>query len=212
MRKGAFKSIFALVQNIRGLISADHRLSAGSMILPLVSHPQSPPEAVHRVSVEVTLNGQSGFDLRYIVTGDLGQICLAKPAEPVRQHRLWQHSCFEIFVKPGGGDAYREYNFSPSRAWAAYGFASRREGMHDLDSAIAPAIMSEVIDSDFVLTVSVSDPAIAWASAALIGLSVIIEEVSGRFSYWAIAHPDGPADFHHPDCFALPFPFEDFAP
>ena len=36
-----------------------------------------------------------------------------------------------------------------------------------------------------------------------IGLSAVIEEEGGRKSYWALAHPPGPPDFHHPDCFTL---------
>jgi hypothetical protein len=35
-----------------------------------------------------------------------------------------------------------------------------------------------------------------------LGLSAVIEETSGRRSYWALAHPPGKADFHHSDCFA----------
>jgi len=35
-----------------------------------------------------------------------------------------------------------------------------------------------------------------------LGLSALIEEPSGHKSYWALAHPPGKADFHHPDCFA----------
>jgi hypothetical protein len=36
-----------------------------------------------------------------------------------------------------------------------------------------------------------------------IGLAAVIEEASGHKSYWALAHPPGKADFHHPDSFAL---------
>jgi hypothetical protein len=35
-----------------------------------------------------------------------------------------------------------------------------------------------------------------------LGLSAVIEELGGRKSYWALAHPPGNADFHHSDCFA----------
>jgi hypothetical protein len=38
-----------------------------------------------------------------------------------------------------------------------------------------------------------------------IGLAAVIEETSGRKSYWALAHPLGKADFHHSDSFALEF-------
>jgi len=36
-----------------------------------------------------------------------------------------------------------------------------------------------------------------------LGLSAVIEEKSGRRSYWALAHPSGKADFHNSDCFTL---------
>ena len=38
-----------------------------------------------------------------------------------------------------------------------------------------------------------------------LGLAAVIEETSGRKSYWALAHPPGKPDFHHPDCFAHEF-------
>jgi hypothetical protein len=38
-----------------------------------------------------------------------------------------------------------------------------------------------------------------------LGLSALIEETSGRKSYWALAHPPGKPDFHHADCFAHEF-------
>ena len=39
-----------------------------------------------------------------------------------------------------------------------------------------------------------------------LGLSAVIEENSGRKSYWALKHPDGPPDFHRADCFTLELP------
>ena len=38
---------------------------------------------------------------------------------------------------------------------------------------------------------------------AKLALSAVIEELDGTKSYWALAHPPGKPDFHHPDCFAL---------
>jgi hypothetical protein len=38
-----------------------------------------------------------------------------------------------------------------------------------------------------------------------LGLSALIEDTSGSKSYWALAHPPGKPDFHHPDCFAHEF-------
>jgi len=39
-----------------------------------------------------------------------------------------------------------------------------------------------------------------------VGLSAVIEETSGNKSFWALTHPSGKADFHHPDCFAYELP------
>jgi hypothetical protein len=36
-----------------------------------------------------------------------------------------------------------------------------------------------------------------------LGLSAVIEDIDGRLSYWALKHPPGKPDFHHPDSFAL---------
>lgn len=46
------------------------------------------------------------------------------------------------------------------------------------------------------------DPALGWD----IGLSAVIEEIDGTKSYWALAHPDGPPDFHDPTCFIARLP------
>jgi hypothetical protein len=40
----------------------------------------------------------------------------------------------------------------------------------------------------------------------LLNLSAVIEEASGRKSYWALTHPSGEPDFHHSDCFVLEVP------
>ena len=39
-----------------------------------------------------------------------------------------------------------------------------------------------------------------------VGLCAVIEETGGIMSYWALYHPPGEPDFHHPGCFALTLP------
>jgi hypothetical protein len=39
-----------------------------------------------------------------------------------------------------------------------------------------------------------------------IGLSAVVEDINERLSYWALRHPPGKPDFHHPDNFALEIP------
>ena len=182
------------------------------MLVNLISHPQSPPVAVRSIGVDVNADGHGGLHLRYDVSGELDQLVFASPAAPAREHRLWQRSCFEIFLKVPGEEGYQEYNFSPSGAWAAYGFSGRRAGMWDLDRSQAPLITCGIIENAFVVDVTLVNALTIPDAPMLVGISTIIEEKSGAFSYWAIAHPQGTADFHHSDCFALTFPFEDIAP
>jgi len=36
-----------------------------------------------------------------------------------------------------------------------------------------------------------------------LAVSAVIEELDGRISYWALAHPPGKPDFHHADGFVV---------
>lgn len=36
-----------------------------------------------------------------------------------------------------------------------------------------------------------------------LGLSSVIEDDQGMLSYWALKHPPGKPDFHHPSSFAI---------
>jgi len=58
----------------------------------------------------------------------------------------------------------------------------------------------------FPVSVSFEDDRLAPAGPWSVGLSAVIEEIDGTKSYWALRHPPGPPDFHHPDCFALTLP------
>ncbi len=40
----------------------------------------------------------------------------------------------------------------------------------------------------------------------MLGVSAVVETKEGSLSYWALAHPPGKPDFHHPDSFALTLP------
>jgi len=47
------------------------------------------------------------------------------------------------------------------------------------------------------------EPGIFPDRGSKLALSAVIEEIDGTKSYWALAHPPGKPDFHHPDCFTL---------
>jgi hypothetical protein len=173
------------------------------MRLTLKLHPEFRCDAVERIDVELARQG-GRLQLAYIVTGDIAGLSLPAPAAPVRADGLWQHSCFENFVRVGDEAGYAEFNFAPSGEWAAYRFSGHRSGMAKLPIA-TPRIETQAFPGRYELHAAL-DSQITSATRWRIGLSAVIEETDGRKSYWALAHPSGQADFHHEDCFALELP------
>jgi hypothetical protein len=160
-------------------------------------HPESRCDAVSRVEVEVFRSSLAELALRYLVSGSIGELLLPPPGAADRTSGLWQTTCFEAFLRPGAGDAYHEFNFAPSSQWAAYRFSGYRSGMEEADIP-RPLIQTQHRTRYLELRVDVQGlPASPWTLA----LSAVIEETNGRKSYWALAHPPGKADFHHPASF-----------
>lgn len=134
--------------------------------------------------------------LTYSIFGGLDEVSIPPARPAARTDGLWKHSCFEAFL--GATPGYYEFNFSPSSQWAAYRFEAHRQGMHE---------------------VATVEPSVGWHAGTLVatfdlpsdvtgrlGLSAIIEDHGGNRSFWALAHPPGPPDFHHAACFAAELP------
>jgi hypothetical protein len=156
----------------------------------LTCHPDTPCDALMGIVAQVE-EGRLRFDL----LGLWSEIALPEPAPPVRTDGLWQTTCFELFVADDVG--YREYNFSPSGAWAAYRFSDYREGVAELEmDALRIELFGPSISIEADL--GIGDRAFA--------LTAVIEEKSGAKSYWSLAHPPGKPDFHHRDCFVGKLP------
>lgn len=118
-----------------------------------------------------------------------------------RADGLWKTTCLEFFLRPPTGEGYTELNLSPSERWAAYDFTGYRTGMSQRSLPHEPTCTLRVGQSMAIFDAAVPSaglPALPWRY----GLNAVIEEEGGVRSYWAIAHPDGQADFHSPACFA----------
>ena len=129
--------------------------------------------------------------------------------EPARSDELWQHTCFEAFVRASSGDEYYEFNFAPSRQWAAYRFSGYRSGMCVAAEVDAPPIEVQSGPDRCTLRVSLELDRLSGLSRQgkwRLGLSALIEDTNGRKSYWALSHPPGKPDFHHLDCFSHELP------
>jgi hypothetical protein len=136
----------------------------------------------------------------YDIVGDLDQIVIPAAGPAERRDQLWRHTCCELFCKSDGATGYREFNFSPSTAWAAYQFGGYRAGQRDATLRVAPAIQRSSHAGRLRLVVKLAMQPVA--DRQLIGCSAVIENVDGTLTFWALAHPSAAPDFHHPDSFA----------
>jgi hypothetical protein len=178
------------------------------MRLPLRLHPDSLSLAATHIDVDVARSHTGSLLFYYFVTGKIGGLRLPPIAPSVRAEELWQRTCFEAFVRCEAGDIYYEFNFAPSTQWAAYQFDGYRSGMREASGVSAPTIAVKTSSALLRLQASLELGQLSdlprdgrWR----LGLSALIEETSGRTSYWALTHPPGKPDFHHPDCFAHEF-------
>lgn len=181
------------------------------MSAELRRHPESRGGEAVALTVEVSRQAPSLLSLRYLVIGRTGDLRLPPVATPERTDELWRSTCFEAFVARRGGGCY-EFNFAPSTRWAAYSFDGYRAGMMVADDVAAPRMQTRMEVGRYELKVALElgrlldlPRAAPWS----IGLSAVIEDGTGAISYWALNHPPGKPDFHHPDSFAYELPLTD---
>ena len=173
----------------------------------LRQHPGGPTTPIDGISADVTRNA-AGLRLRYRAAGDIGALAIPQPAHAARVDELWKRTCFEVFLRLGDGDGYCEVNLAPSSQWAAYAFRAYRERAED-PVLPAPDIRANADGAAFTLDADLDLSAVAGLDSAApwrIGLSAVIEDKAGERSYWALAHPPGKPDFHHPSAFVLHLP------
>ncbi len=121
----------------------------------------------------------------------------------MRTDGLWQTTCFEAFLAKEDDPQYIELNFAPSSQWAAYQFDDVREGMTPLNLAADPEIFLDMSSGHVALEAELQLPA-GWQTGHFsVGLSAVLEEPSGKKSYWALGHRKAEPDFHDRSCFTL---------
>ncbi len=168
-------------------------------------HPDGARGPVTRIEVEIARPDPAVLELTYELTGRTEELRIPPPAPPERANGLWRHTCFEAFLRPTAGEGYLEFNFSPSGRWAAYRFGRYRDGMAPLEDLAAPAVSSAARADGLTLRTQLDlsgAPELAAGETWRLGLSVVIEDMFGAISHWALAHPPGKPDFHHADGFA----------
>jgi hypothetical protein len=173
----------------------------------LLPHPATLPGPV-RSLVAAAGRSDGGLHLRFTLDADLARLRVPSPVSPARADSLWHHTCFEAFVAVRDAPAYCEFNFAPSGEWSAYAFSGYREDMS------APALQSQPqlhwrrderslgLEARLALDGLLPDP----REPLRLALAAVVEDESGTIGYWALRHPAGKPDFHHPAGFVLELP------
>lgn len=173
----------------------------------LTCHPATPCASIRRFTVQARWSRAGLLALRYVIEGDLAGVRLPDLRPSRRADELWRHTCCEAFLAGRERAGYYEFNFAPSAEWAVYRFTAYRTGMTVVEPARRPTITlragADRLELEAVVDLAglTTEPGDAeqW-----LALSAVIEQQSGQLSYWALRHPPGPPDFHHPDSFAFP--------
>lgn len=170
--------------------------------LTLVSHPATPAPAVRALTAEVWPPRAGRLRVRFTLEGDIPLLHIPLRATPVRRNGLWRHTCFEAFVAPASGTAYREFNLAPSGEWAVHDFEAYRVHAADVpvaapETRIATTLTAVTLDAELPLDVLAGRP-------ARLGLTAVVESLGGVLSYWALAHSAAQPDFHRAESFIHP--------
>lgn len=163
---------------------------------PLQPFAEAPAAVTVHAGVE---RHPDGLCLRYLLAGNLSALLLPPlQVAPSRKERLWESTCLECFFSRPDQAGYWEVNISPAGDWNVYGFSDYRQGMHE-ETAIdgVTVTVNDTVDT-IAVTVALPTAGLFTGEAPLkAGLCVVLEEHSGRQSFWALAHPLGRPDFHH---------------
>jgi hypothetical protein len=169
----------------------------------LTCHPTTANPAVQEITVRIGWGYDGALVLTYMLTGDCNHLRIPDVRPQAQIDGLWQHTCFEVFVAPKDSPAYWEFNFSPSSEWAVYQFRGYRDRAAVEEVAAPPMIAARTTAERLELNVRLFLPHVFTMPPLRLGLSTVVEDNHGRLSYWALRHPSGKPDFHHPDTFAL---------
>jgi len=188
------------------LIERGPTMPSATPSVTLTCHPQTPTDAVRSIAVHVGRAPGGTLAVEFALDGELGRLRIPPPRAACLTHGLWEHTCFEAFIALDATPAYHEFNFAPSREWALYAFHSYREIAPLPDARLAPEMnvrrSADRLELDALVRLDRLS-AIHADTPLRLALAAVIEDNSGSLSYWALRHPPGKPDFHHPNAFVL---------
>ena len=151
--------------------------------------------------------GADTLSVRCEVRGNLSKVSIPTAEEPRRKDRLWEETCFELFLGTADSGRYWEFDLSPAGHWNVYRFTRYREGMREETAITSLPIDVHRDPEGLVLTAEIGVGKIVPAGRDLEAtVAAVIGAIDGGKSHWAPVHPASRPDFHRRDGFALTLP------
>ncbi|MDH5580712.1 MAG: DOMON-like domain-containing protein [Bdellovibrionales bacterium] len=143
------------------------------------------------------------------IEGDLDQIFLPPTkGAPRREEKLWETTCFELFMGEEGNPHYFEFNISPAGDWNVFEFTQYRKGPEPVKDIFSPSIDRQIVNPHHI-KYAIGIPLFNEVKfLKKIGISAVIKTLSGQLQYFALTHPREVADFHDPRSFTLDLPHQ----
>jgi hypothetical protein len=170
-------------------------------------HPFPTSHSLPEIEISGQIDRQDNLlSLKYHLSGDLDAVEIPSPAAlPTHKDRLWEATCFELFIGIPGDRNYWEFNLAPSGDWNIFRLDDYRQGLREelaftvLPFKIdrQPKLLSLSLEIDLSKIIDRAVPAIE------VSVTTVIKPCQGEVSYWAISHCGKEADFHLRSSFAI---------
>ena len=149
------------------------------------------------------------LSISYQLQGTLQEILIpARDEMPARRSRLWEVTCFELFLAPENSEQYWEFNFSPAGHWNVFRFSSYRQSMQEETAFSFLPFSTQHMGDTLLLHMELDAERILKGCGLEAGVSAIIKTRAGEVTFWSLAHNAVRPDFHARDCFIIHLPME----
>ena len=145
------------------------------------------------------------LNISFQLTGSINALQLPEESStPSRTDKLWENTCFEVFVARPQDQNYWEYNISPSHNWAVFHFTEYRSAKSDELSVDKIMIKSHSVSpNQYQIHSNLPLPEALHGKNLQIGVSTILRDRQNSIYYYALAHLRQNPDFHDRNCFTL---------
>ncbi len=158
-------------------------------------------EEIHRVDSDIKILNNN-LNLKFILTGNLEKIIIENNSKnPKRKDKLWEKTCFELFIAEKNKKEYIEFNFSTSGDWNAFIFEDYRKNQKEFYGISNVQISTEKSEEKIEINTDVIFSKNIIYRNIIIQLSAILQHKNSEKSFWAIMHSGLKPDFHQFDCF-----------